>query len=314
MGIKIFVLATSLKRTQARRNLALSDMPRFIVQQGFAGLEVSDRQFAGRCETELRRFAATCSHAGCGLLFDINADLTAEKDERYNAEITHARSMIAVAALLGAKRLRICIGGQSLSVQRFFRRRRNRPCAKLETVLTASPLALFASRSIMRFGHAWRENLPARVRGQERKMHRAIEALRLLAAEAGARGLYMGIENHWGISGDPDNIVRIITAVDNPWLGSCPDLGNFSRGVDVEAGLRRLARHAVILHAKSYGFAAGGEEKRIDYARLLPIFSAAGFAGPVTVEFEGFGDDLAGSLKTRALVLRHWPSGSEVPG
>ncbi len=312
--MRIFVLASSLRRTQVRLGLSLADMPRFVLQQGFAGLEVSDRQFAGRGEAELLRFAAACSRAGCGLLFDINVDLTAEKDAQRGAEIAHARGMITAAALLGAERLRICIGGQSLSLQRFFRRRRNRQRAGLDDVPTSGPLALFAGSRLMRFGHAWRKNLPARVRGQEKKMQRAIEALRELAAEAGARQLRIGIENHWGISGDPANIARIVCAVDSPWLGSCPDLGNFPRGVDAETGLRRLARYAVIVHAKSYGFGADGGEKRIDYARLLPLFPAAGFAGPVTVEFEGFGDDLAGCLQTRALVLRHWPAGPAARG
>jgi sugar phosphate isomerase/epimerase len=310
--MKIFVLASSLRRTQTRRGLALADMPRFVVRNGFSGLEVSDRQFAGRAETELKRFAAICSQAGCGLLFDINVDLTAKKDARLDAEIAHARSMIATAARLGAERLRICIGGQSLSVQRFFRCRRDRPAAGLEAVPASGPLALLAASCFLRLGHAWRQSRPARVRGQEQKVERAIAALRLLAADAGARGLRIGIENHWGISGDPANIERIISAVDSPWLGSCPDLGNFPRSVDAETGVRRLARHAVIVHAKSYGFDAAGGEKRIAYARLLPVFPAAGFTGPVTVEFEGFSDDLAGCLKTRDLVLRLWPAWPQV--
>jgi sugar phosphate isomerase/epimerase len=306
--MRIFVLAHSLKRTQARGKLSMMDMPRFVVGHGFAGLEVSDRQLAGRDEAELRRFAAACSQAGCGLAFDINANLTSEEDVLRDAEAAHARSMIAAAAILGAERLRICIGGQSLSVQRLFQRRRGRPATELDAPPSSDPVALLAASGLMRLGHLLRENLPARVRGQEEKTQRAIAVLRPLAATAGARGLRIGIENHWGVSGDPGNLKRIISAVGSPWLGSCPDLGNFPRGIDPEAGLRLLAPYAVILHAKSYGFRADGGEKRIDYARLLPLFRSLGFDGPITVEFEGLGDDLAGCLKTRDLVLRYWPA------
>lgn len=305
-GARIFVLAHSLERTRARIGLPLLSLPGFAVRQGFAGLEVSDRQFSGRGPQELRRFAGACADAGCGLLFDINADLTAGAGER-DAETGHARAMIAVAAALGAERLRICVGGQALSVQRFFRRRRRRVGPPLERAASGS-LAVGAAGAIMRLGHLARERLPQRVRGLEGKTARAVAALRGLAEAAGEAGMLLGIENHWGISGDAANLARMIDEVASPWLGSCPDLGNFPRGADVEAGLRLLAPKAVILHAKSYAFAADGSEKRIDYARLLPVFRRAGFAGPVTVEYEGMGDDLAGCLRTRELVLRLWPT------
>lgn len=305
---RLFVLAHSLKRTRVRRGLPLLALPGFAVAHGFAGLEISDRQFAGRGEPELRRFAGACAEAGCRLLFDINADLTAGSAEG-RAEIAHARAMVAVARLLGAERLRLCVGGQALSLQRLLhrRRRRGRPPAPLDAVPASPGPGLWAADRLARLAHAARAGLPARVCCLERKTERAAVALRGLAADAGAAGLPLGIENHWGISGDPAHLAGLIAAVASPWLGSCPDLGNFSRGVDPEAGLRRLAPTAVIVHAKSHGFVADGREKRIDYARLLPIFRQQGYAGPVTVEYEGGGDDLRGCLLTRDLVLRLWP-------
>ncbi len=304
---RIFVLAHSLERTRVRIGLPLLSLPRFAARHGFAGLEVSDRQFSGRSPEELRRFAGACADAGCGLLFDINADLTAAGPERRDAETNHVRAMIAVAAALGAERLRIGVGGQALSVQRFFRRRRQRGEPPLDRAASGS-LAVCAAGALMRLGHLARERLPARVRGQEGKTARAVAALRKLTVAAGASGLPMGIENHWGVSGDAENGARMIDGVDSPWLGSCPDLGNFPRGADPEPGLRRLAPKAVILHAKSHAFAPDGSEKRIDYPRLLPIFRQAGFSGPVTVEYEGMGDDLAGCLRTRDLLMRLWPA------
>ena len=60
-GARIFVLAHSLERTRARIGLPLLSLPGFAVRQGFAGLEVSDRQFSGRGPQELRRFAGACA-------------------------------------------------------------------------------------------------------------------------------------------------------------------------------------------------------------------------------------------------------------
>lgn len=304
-GPRVFVLAHSLRRTQARLGLPLLALPGFVAGQGFAGLEVSDRQFSGRGEAELRLFAVACARARCGLLFDINADLTASGPER-EAEIAHARAMVTAAARLGAERLRICVGGQSFSVQRFFRRRRRQAPAPLDAAFVARGPGLWAVSGLMRLGHFARARLPAGVRGLEAKMGRAAAALGELGVFAGAAGLRLGIENHWGISGDAARLARLIAAVASPWVGSCPDLGNFARGADVEAGLRLLAPAAVIVHAKSYGFRADGSERRIDYPRLLPLLRRAGFAGPVAVEYEGLGDDLAGCLRTRDLVVRLW--------
>ncbi len=304
-GARVFVLAHSLCRTRARLGLPLLALPGFVAGQGFAGLEVSDRQFAGRGEAELRLFAAACSRARCGLLFDINADLTASGPERA-AEIAHARAMVTAAARLGAERLRICVGGQSFSVQRFFRRRRQAP-APLDAAPAVRGPGPWAAAGLMRLGHFARTRLPAGVRGLEGKLRRAAAALGELGAFAGASGLRLGIENHWGISGDAARLASLIAAVASPWVGSCPDLGNFPRGADVEDGVRLLAPSAVIVHAKSYGFGADGSERRIDYPRFLPLLRRAGFAGPVTVEYEGLGDDLAGCLKTRDLVARLWP-------
>jgi sugar phosphate isomerase/epimerase len=158
----------------------------------------------------------------------------------------------------------------------------------------------------MRLGHVFRKSMPARIRGLECKLQRAISSLRAIVPVAADRGIRIGIENHWGISGDPQTIMRIVHEVDSPFLGTCPDLGNFPRGIDPLDGLRLLAPHAVITHAKSYGFRSNGEEKTIDYRQYLPIVRQSGFDGPITVEYEGLGNDLEGCQLTRALLLRHW--------
>ena len=163
-----------------------------------------------------------------------------------------------------------------------------------------------AERLMMRLGHAYRERSSGRVKGLERKLARAVNSLKRIMPAAEEAGIRVGIENHWGISGDPRNIVRIVEEVGSPNLGTCPDLGNFPRGIEPLASLEMLAPRAVILHAKSYGFRPDGEEKTIDYPRCLGIYRRSGFDGPITVEFEGMGDDLDGCLRTRELVLRHW--------
>jgi len=71
---------------------------------------------------------------------------------------------------------------------------------------------------------------------------------------------------------------------------------------DDQEGHARVARGLEV----QFGMDGAGEERTIDYKTSLALFREAGFAGPITVEFEGLGNDLAGCLKTRDLVLRHW--------
>ena len=309
--MQIYVLAHSLKRTASRKGLSLFDMPRFVREQGFEGLEISDRQIIGLGEDSLLRFATECQANQCGLIIDINVNFTSADRRFLDEEIEHSKRMIRMASDLGAGTTRICLGGQAITVQSIFRKQRgegrgNGEKNSVDRPNAGSPVRFQAETLIMRLGHIFRKSMSARIWGLESKLKSAIAALREVIPLAAERGIRMGIENHWGISGDPQNIMRIVREIDSPFLGTCPDMGNFPRGIAPLAGLETLAPYAVILHAKSYGFRQDGEEKNIDYGKCLSIFHRNGFDGPITVEFEGLGEDLEGCRLTRELIRRHW--------
>lgn len=306
--MQIYVLAHSLKRTSRHQGLSFFDLPRFIREQGFDGLEISDRQFSALGDDALLRFAGECRSGRCGLIVDVNVNFTSADGCFLDQEIGHARKMIRTASVLGAGAVRICIGGQAITVQSIFRKQRGKRPENIEKKFAGrpSPFKIQAETLIMRLGHIFRKSMSARIRGLENKLNTAIASLREMIPLAAEHGIHVGIENHWGISGDPQNILRIVREVDSPFLGTCPDLGNFPRGIDPLYALRILAPHAVILHAKSYGFRRDGEEKTIDYGKYLAVFRRSGFDGPITIEYEGLGDDLEGCRLTRELILRHW--------
>lgn len=132
----------------------------------------------------------------------------------------------------------------------------------------------------------------------------AIEGYRDLVKTAEETGVKLLIENHGGISGNPDNVVRIIEEVESEYLGVCPDFGNFPPETRYE-GLEKLADYAVIVHAKTYEFDEQGEEKTIDLKRCVDIFKQKGFDGYYSVEFEGKGDQREGVKKTLALLRKY---------
>ena len=116
--MEIYVLAHSLKRTSRREGLSLFDLPRFVRGLGFEGLEISDRQIAGLGEDALRRFAGECQNKRCGLIVDINVNFTSADRRFLDEEIEHSKRMIRMASGLGAWAMRICLGGQTVSVQK----------------------------------------------------------------------------------------------------------------------------------------------------------------------------------------------------
>lgn len=157
-----------------------------------------------------------------------------------------------------------------------------------------------------------------------RALEQCIKSFRELVEEAEATGVKLLIENHWGISINPLNTVRILEEVDSEMLGTLPDFGNFPdsqnpRGLEMlqEAsgglppeeirywGLALMAPYALAVHAKMYSFDENGEEPRIDVGRCVRILRDAGYQGYWGIEYEGQADDHEGVLKAKALLEKH---------
>jgi sugar phosphate isomerase/epimerase len=132
------------------------------------------------------------------------------------------------------------------------------------------------------------------------------DAYRTLVEHTRPLGLTLLIENHGGLSADPEHVVQIIEGVGPEWLGTCPDFGNFAPEIRY-AGLARLAPYARLVHAKSYAFDARGEDTRIDFGRCLAILRDAGYDGYLSIEYEGDGDQFDGVRQTIELVRRYVP-------
>lgn len=99
-------------------------------------------------------------------------------------------------------------------------------------------------------------------------------------------------ENHGGPSSDPDSLIALMRAVDNPNFGTLPDFGNFPQkdgeyAIDIYDAIARMMPYAKGVSAKSHDFDDQGNESRIDFARIMKIVSDAGYTGYVGIEYEG---------------------------
>ncbi|MCW4019800.1 MAG: sugar phosphate isomerase/epimerase [Candidatus Bathyarchaeota archaeon] len=142
----------------------------------------------------------------------------------------------------------------------------------------------------------------------EAALERAIEGYTELVGTAEKTGVKLLIENHGGISSNPDNILTIIKEVGSKYLGTCPDFGNFPEEIRYE-GLEKVAKYASILHAKTYDFDEQGETHKrgtpLDFKRCVDIFKRQGYNGYYSIEYEGTGEEHEGVKKSVALLKKY---------
>ena len=123
-----------------------------------------------------------------------------------------------------------------------------------------------------------------------------------LIPRARDKGMEVVIENHWGASRIPENVVRILEAV--PGLGLLFDTGNWPAEMR-EMGWTRCARYARATHLKTYAFNAGGDETTVDIPRAMGILQEAGYQGSWGIEsVPREGDEIEAAKKSIALVRR----------
>lgn len=98
-------------------------------------------------------------------------------------------------------------------------------------------------------------------------------------------GVVLALENHWGLGRTAEGVLRIVNAVNSPWLGVLADTGNFLE--DQYAQFEALVPKTVFVQAKTYE--GGGEwySLDIDYARIAKMLASQGYRGYVSLEFEG---------------------------
>lgn len=115
---------------------------------------------------------------------------------------------------------------------------------------------------------------------------RAISALNEAAVLAGERQIYLGIENHDSIA-TAERLLRIVRAVDSPWVGVNLDSGNFI-AEDVYAEIAATAPFAVNVQVKTEirTGADGKGRAPADLERVVKILKDSGYEGFVTLEFE----------------------------
>lgn len=158
--------------------------------------------------------------------------------------------------------------------------------------------------------------------GVDRAWDLARSALERVLRRAEAVGVMVGLEPCWGtVTDDRASADRMLDALDCPALGVTFDPSHFvMSGDDVGAAIDAWAERIVHVHLKDafgrpgmpdedFTFLLPGEGG-VDWTAMLAALDRAGYAGPMSVEFESFrlrdvalgGDVRRGAELARSLV------------
>lgn len=117
-------------------------------------------------------------------------------------------------------------------------------------------------------------------------------------------GVVLGLENHWGLGLTPEGVLRVVEAVNSPWLQVTLDTGNFLE--DPYDRLAKLAPKTVLLQAKTYYGGGRWYTLDLDYARIANLMKKVNYRGYISLEFEGKADPLSAVPKSLELLRKHF--------
>ncbi|MCL4207506.1 MAG: TIM barrel protein [Pirellulaceae bacterium] len=127
-----------------------------------------------------------------------------------------------------------------------------------------------------------------------------IDGLQRCLRRAEECGVVLGLENHWGLGRTAAGVMRIVNAIDSPWLQVTLDTGNFLE--DAYEQMDQIAARAVLVQAKTYFGGGTWYTLDLDYARIARLLRKHRYGGYVSLEYEGCEDHRTAIPRSLALL------------
>lgn len=116
-------------------------------------------------------------------------------------------------------------------------------------------------------------------------------------------GMTILIENHWGPSAVPKNLIRILEAV--PGLGLLLDSFNW-KYTKQTGGWLTCAKYAKATHIKTFAFTDDGEELTCNVRGFVNLLQNSGYSGVWGIESVPYdGDEMGAARKTISLIKKY---------
>jgi sugar phosphate isomerase/epimerase len=149
----------------------------------------------------------------------------------------------------------------------------------------------------------------AAARNSPPNLDRAAESLRNVTSYAAAKNIVVTLENDDLVSEDAFFLVKIIEAVNHPYLRALPDFANSMLGGDADFNYRALQvmfQHGYnICHVKDGETNDDDKQFNIDLKRSFDILKAADYRGYCSMEFDAPGDPYAPTLKLIEQTIKY---------
>lgn len=138
------------------------------------------------------------------------------------------------------------------------------------------------------------------VHGVQPNVEHAAESLRAIAGYGGEKNIVINLENDDLSTEDAFFLVKVIEAVNSPWLHALPDFCNSMMKGDEKYNydsVTAMFRHAYnISHVKD-SEVDNGKVFRVDVAKTFAIAKKSGYRGYFSMEWEGESEPYAGTQK-----------------
>ena len=137
----------------------------------------------------------------------------------------------------------------------------------------------------------------------------AIDSIEKLLPRAEECGVVLGLENHWGLGRTAAGVLRIVEAIQSPWLQMTLDTGNFlENSYDQMEQMAASKVPIALVQAKTYFGGGRWYALDLDYARIAKLLAAHDYRGWISLEFEGNDDAEVGVPRSLAMLREHFPN------
>jgi L-ribulose-5-phosphate 3-epimerase len=256
------------------KNEALRDIEKCIDlagEWGFDGVEILHRQMENESNAYLQRLKQRAFANGIDLCgFSTHQGWVSPDAEVRKQNTKHTVHCIEMSYALGIPTMRVNTGRWGTS---------------------ASFDELMANRGIEPVLSGYTE---------EQAFGWVIEGLSECLPAAERCGVALGLENHWGLGRTAAGVMRIVRAINSPWLKTTLDTGNFLE--DPYDQLEIMAADAVLVQAKTYFGGGLWYTLELDYPRIASMLKKHKYNGYVSLEFEGKEDPLTAIPQSLALL------------
>ena len=241
---------------RTREDATIENCIERAARMGFDGVEILKVQMTSLDNAYLMKLKRLALHAGLPLigLSTHQGFVSPDKSVR-DANVERTRNQINIAQKLGIPTIRINTGRWG-TIRSFDDLMANRGIEPIPEGYTEDE------------GFAW-----------------VIDSLGQLLPMAEECGVVLGLENHWGLGLTAEGVMRIVKAINSPWLQVTADTGNFFD--DQYEQFDAIAGNAVLVQAKTYYGGGNWYTLDLDYTKYAEILRRHNYRGYISLEFEG---------------------------